>query len=96
MVSAQLLVPEYRRYRLFTVRMQFHAMMVVQLRNQNLHAVKIQNWIAIIVLLLFLILKAKITEISIAHFKHRNLAKLFSRNNEKSHLWLFDDLANRK
>lgn len=45
-------------------RMQFHAMMVVQLRNQNLHAVKIQNWIAIIVLLLFLILKAKITGLS--------------------------------
>lgn len=35
-----------------------------QLRNQNLHAVKIQNWIALFVLLLFLILKAKITGLS--------------------------------
>ncbi|MBQ1593081.1 MAG: hypothetical protein II077_13690 [Treponema sp.] len=40
------------------------AMMVAQLRNQNLHAVKIQNWIALFVLLLFLILKAKITGLS--------------------------------
>jgi hypothetical protein len=44
--------------------MQFHAMMVSQLRNRNLHAGKIQNWIALIVLLLFLILKAKATELS--------------------------------
>ncbi|MBQ2208132.1 MAG: hypothetical protein II413_13150 [Treponema sp.] len=40
------------------------AMMVAQLRNQNLLAIKIQNWIALIVLLLFPILKAKTTGLS--------------------------------
>ena len=40
------------------------AMMVAKLRNQNLLAIKIQNWIALIVLLLFLILKAKTTGLS--------------------------------
>ena len=63
--------------------------------GQSENAVKTQIWIALIVRLLFLILKAQTgennrtfssfcSEISVVLFKHRNLEKWFARDYEKS------------
>ena len=63
--------------------------------GQSENAVKTQVWIALIVHLLFLILKEETrqgnrtfssfcSEISVVLFKHRNLEKWFARNYEKS------------
>ena len=63
--------------------------------GQSENSVKTQVWIALIVHLLFLILKAETgqnnrtfssfcSEISVVLFKHRNLEKWFARDYEKS------------